>query len=90
LIFPSDGNPYFNQEYRRWNRKDKEWGAACYLITRQAIEKILNNPDKLYTVADDYIFKDVVTYTYKKLFASHANFNTTIITRGRNVKKNIL
>jgi len=67
-----------NEDYRRWNRRNKEWGSACYLITRQAIEKILNNPDKLYTVADDYIFKYVVTYTYKYQYVNVGLFKTTI------------
>jgi hypothetical protein len=82
LDIPFHSNPYFSDVYRRWNTEDKEWGAACYLITRQAIEKILNNPDKLYTVADDYIFKDVVTYTWIYMYVSLVDFETTIPTRG--------
>jgi hypothetical protein len=67
--------------------------TACYIISRNGINKIINdceyiddnnflflNKDKKFNVADMYLYKNLETYVYKYNFISTINNNSTIHT----------
>jgi glycosyl transferase family 25 len=70
----------YKQKYVPW--KQKHWSTLCYLINRTGMQKIINLtiknnkivlPNNI-SVADDFIYRNCITYTYTyPLFANKAN-----------------
>jgi GT2 family glycosyltransferase/GR25 family glycosyltransferase involved in LPS biosynthesis len=75
LIYKTYINGVLNETYTKWNDLDiKPGGAVAYVISRQGIKKF-SEYNKMYnseihtinpfSVADDYIYKNLNTYVYK-------------------------
>ena len=75
LIYKTFFDDVLTETYTKWNDMNKKpGGAVAYVISRQGINKFakynkINNNSidttNPFSVADDYIFKDLNTYIYK-------------------------